>query len=340
MIKRALLLLLVLPGCSAEAVGVAEEPLSIGRHPVDIATTQAGAYAVLANGTVYTWGSATYANDGRTDHPTPRPVAAVPIMRKVAATTSGACGIASTGKVTCWGPVYLDERDDASPPFHLTAPVDVVEIAASGFMFAARTRGGQIYVWGHDGGAVRPALKMSSSSYVELAMSRERVCARRSTGEVHCMQLRGARPRETLFTGSINVLSRKHDGDVCSVPVSGPIQCLTALVDLAPLTGGGEVALGRSFGCEVTPGGYARCTGSNEDGELGDGTYVSRLSTTTWVRGLTGVTRIDAAVSHACAIAFDPGVGDSVFCWGNNDRGQLGIGSSDPSIPAPVRVRL
>ena len=82
----------------------------------------------------------------------------------------------------------------------------------------------------------------------------------------------------------------------------------------------------------VTPG-LLKCWGKNDYGQLGIGTSIN-MNTPTVVTAL-GNTVAFVAVSekHTCAIV----TGLAVKCWGNNNRGQLGIGSStDKSTPTDV----
>ena len=74
----------------------------------------------------------------------------------------------------------------------------------------------------------------------------------------------------------------------------------------------------------MTAGGSVLCWGSNANGELGDGT-TTRRSTPTPVNGLgTGVTAIVTGSAHTCALT----VAGSVLCWGSNNRGQIGDGTT------------
>ncbi|MBU1160590.1 hypothetical protein KJ992_00025 [Patescibacteria group bacterium] len=76
------------------------------------------------------------------------------------------------------------------------------------------------------------------------------------------------------------------------------------------------------------------CWGYNGSGQLGNG---STNSTSTPVQvsnlGASTVKEITAGTYHTCALKTD----GSMVCWGNNDFGQLGDGSTN-STPTPVQV--
>ncbi|MCB0389959.1 MAG: hypothetical protein KDD58_01655 [Bdellovibrionales bacterium] len=85
------------------------------------------------------------------------------------------------------------------------------------------------------------------------------------------------------------------------------------------LTNVTSISLGGYYGCAVTTAGAAVCWGYNGYGNLGDGSYITRLNAVQ-VSGLTtNVTKVEASFSHACAI-----VDGGVKCWGSNGSGQLG----------------
>lgn len=73
-----------------------------------------------------------------------------------------------------------------------------------------------------------------------------------------------------------------------------------------------SVAAGDAHSCAVDKNGHAYCWGSNDDGQLGDGTFVSRAQPT--LVPLSFPTRsIAAGAHHTCAIRASDGV---PFCWG------------------------
>jgi len=101
-----------------------------------------------------------------------------------------------------------------------------------------------------------------------------------------------------------------------------------------------QVAVGENHSCAVLKNSTAACWGNNDGGELGNplaSNYAARpvpvLATPTTV--LTGVVAIAAGTSFTCSLQ-DSG---SVYCWGKNVHGSLGIGSEAPSaFPAKVAI--
>jgi len=98
-----------------------------------------------------------------------------------------------------------------------------------------------------------------------------------------------------------------------------------------------EVAAGASHGCAATLSGRVLCWGDNEHGQLGNGAWGPGTESP-WplaVPGLPGDTAaLAAGDGHSCAI----GAGGSLLCWGRNDFGQAGLGTSDSPVSAPAAV--
>ena len=92
-----------------------------------------------------------------------------------------------------------------------------------------------------------------------------------------------------------------------------------------------DLATGDGHTCAVVNGGV-QCWGYNEDGELGDGTTVSRLTPVQTIAAGSGVTAVAAGYYHTCAI-----VNGGVQCWGWNTDGQIGDGTTTDRI-TPVQT--
>jgi alpha-tubulin suppressor-like RCC1 family protein len=95
-----------------------------------------------------------------------------------------------------------------------------------------------------------------------------------------------------------------------------------------------RLALGERHTCALSDANRAWCWGWNAHGQLGDSTNVSRVTPVAVRQGVTSYDDITAGAMHTCA----RGVGGTAWCWGRNDKGQLGIGKLVPrNEPVPVR---
>ena len=104
---------------------------------------------------------------------------------------------------------------------------------------------------------------------------------------------------------------------------------------LGPTSTVTAIGVGWQHACAVAEGGL-QCWGNDETGQLGNNsTTISSVPVA--VVGLgpqSGVTAVAAGSHHTCAV-----VRGGVQCWGYNDSGQLGNGTTDPSnVPMIVHT--
>jgi hypothetical protein len=99
------------------------------------------------------------------------------------------------------------------------------------------------------------------------------------------------------------------------------------------------IAVGGNHACARVAGGTLRCFGDDSAGQLGDDINAGDAGETSVPRGVVGLTavaEIAAGFAHNCA-RFDDG---NVRCWGANDFGQLGDGTTTARpTPAIVSIR-
>ncbi|MCW2966485.1 MAG: regulator of chromosome condensation, partial [Solirubrobacteraceae bacterium] len=154
-------------------------------------------------------------------------------------------------------------------------------------------------------------VKRLGTTVASLSLGDSHACALTKTGAVWCW-------------GS-NAAGELGDGTTKQrlVPVAVP----------ALQSGVVSVSAGEDHSCAVTAAGAAKCWGGNSDGQLGDGTRQASLAPVD-VQGLgSGVAAISAADTYTCALT----TAGAVKCWGYNDEGELGDGTTTTSL-VPVDV--
>jgi alpha-tubulin suppressor-like RCC1 family protein len=99
-----------------------------------------------------------------------------------------------------------------------------------------------------------------------------------------------------------------------------------------------QISAGLAAACAITQSGALYCWGLNADGEVGDGTTTARSAPVHVNQDSTGgalgpVAQVSAGWQHTCAQMRD----NTVYCWGNDDTGQLGDGILLPTADAGVK---
>lgn len=158
--------------------------------------------------------------------------------------------------------------------------------------------------------AVPTAVTGLSSGVLAISAGRYHTCALLNTNAVKCWGQNG--------NGQL--------GDNSTTNRNAP-------VDVSGLTNVTAISAGRYHTCALINDGSVKCWGYNSYGQLGDNTTTSKLTPTSVVSlGLT-VTSIASGFLHTCAVMSDT----TLKCWGNNDEGELGDGTTTRSkIPVLV----
>jgi alpha-tubulin suppressor-like RCC1 family protein len=104
--------------------------------------------------------------------------------------------------------------------------------------------------------------------------------------------------------------------------LSSPLPVRASLPSPVTSIGGGN-----GFTCAVAAG-TAYCWGADTQGALGNGASTATLPTPNAVSLPAPVVSLDAGNDHAVALLAD----QSVWAWGHNDNGALGLGTFDPAV--------
>lgn len=306
---------------------------ALGSGVLTLGAGVAHSCAVDAGGGAWCWGrgGGGQLGDGSTsDSDVPVAVSGLPGgLTAVSAGYAHSCGLTALGGVLCWGLNDDGElgdgtNSDSSTPVAVTGLASgVAEISVGDQHSCALTDTGAMLCWGSDlsgqlgngagGDSNVPVAVSGLGSGVEaIAAGGTFSCAVLSGGEVRCW-------------GS-NAYGQLGDGVIASsdvpVTVSGVSSSATS------------IATGYGFACAGATSGGVQCWGRGDQGQLGDGNGTDSSSPVA-VSGLTaGIRSLSANGFHACAAT----TAGALRCWGSNDLGQLGDGSTGGTSNVPVAV--
>jgi alpha-tubulin suppressor-like RCC1 family protein len=300
----------------------------VGTTVVEVAAGDRHTCARKQDGTLWCWGDSFYGQ-------APEQVTALgTTVAEVAAGASYTCARTEAGVLWCWGRNDNGQVGDGtiqpkSPPVQVTAlGSSVVEVSAGGYHACARKADGTLWCWGTgnvgqvgDGttDSQKPSpvqVTLLGTAVAQVAAGGYHTCARKTDGTLWCW---GRNDRGQLGDGTTTTPK----------PTPSQVQALGATVV--------DVAAGLLHTCARKADGTLWCWGSNPFGQVGDGTMTTPVLVPTQVAAL-GTSAVDVAAgdNHTCARR----TGGTVLCWGHNDRGQVGDGTTMTTILTPTTAPL
>ncbi|MBN1607596.1 MAG: hypothetical protein JW940_13245 [Polyangiaceae bacterium] len=311
----------------------------------EISAGEVHSCAVVSDGTLRCWGSNLYGQlgvDAGALLTTPRAVPGQENVKSVAVGWAHTCVLFRDGTVKCWGADYNGNIGCPNPtatfdPMQCTAfpsGSTVVEIAGGGEHACARKSDGTLECWGRndygavgDGTSGLAASGLNPHRYTPVAVLGIQDAIAITTGIWHSCAVSGS---GAVLCWGYNGLGNLGTGDTTDHAVPAPV------VTLGDSNVGAALAVSASccHTCALMQDGAIRCFGSNEFGQLGDGTTLESHVPVS-VTGLDSATAVAVGFEHTCALI---GTG-SVLCWGMGTSGQLGQGADSSSlVPAPVEL--
>jgi alpha-tubulin suppressor-like RCC1 family protein len=340
------------PAPSSSSVSVskaAPDPTEV----VDVGAGTDHACRLYRSGRVSCWGgnaSGQLGNRTRRDRPRPALVEGVNDAVSIALHHDASCAVRRGGEVVCWGrhPAWASERLEPSPLGELR---DVERFALSKNRWIALLRSGEVVT---DHGPT------SASRGRRVTASMEHGCVLGLDAAVQCFALGTSSPWpkeavrvEGLDDRGILEISSGFLGG-CGIARDNALVCWDApgdkhyghdgsptglpTVRAGPIPKARFVAVGDGHACAIAEDGRVACWGLNGAGQLGSPfepqeNMVGRWDPV-WVDGLSDAVRIAVGAKTTCALRR----GGRVVCWGFNEHGQVGNGST-AIFPDPVPVQ-
>jgi alpha-tubulin suppressor-like RCC1 family protein len=309
------------------------------------------ACALLANGTAKCWGPndtgqlgvGTFSGPeqcgGTPCSTTPAAVSGLTNAVAISAGGDHACALLVDGSARCWGGDYFGELGDgiilhctscaSSAPVVVKGLANAVAISAGTAHSCALLANGTAKCWGdNESGQLGNGTTTSSSmpvvvsglfSAVAISVGEGHSCALLSNGWAKCW-------------GDNQAFGELGNGTTTNSSIPVVVKGLTTAV---------AITTGINHSCGVLANGTAKCWGANLNGELGDGTFTGSgqcgnnpcRTTPVAVSGLATAVAISGGLYASCALLAN----GTAKCWGNNDSGQLGDGTTTESS-TPVVV--
>jgi alpha-tubulin suppressor-like RCC1 family protein len=316
--------------------GLGDGTTTASSTPVDVVGLASGVVAIAAGdrytcalasgGGIRCWGYNEFGQlgDGTTrDRTSPVDVTGLAGgVRAIDARGEHACALMTAGGVKCWG-ANLNGQLGNGTTNSSAVPVDVAgltsgvtAIAVGGEHTCALASDGGLKCWGWNAtGQVGIRTIADRHTPVDvpglggavtaIAAGGRHTCALMAAGGISCW--------------GYNEYGQLGDGTTADSPMPVAVAGLPSSVR--------AITTGGNFSCALMTDGGVTCWGLNAAGQLGDGTYIDRTAPVDVAGLASGVSAIAAGFYHICGIMKDGGV----TCWGGNESGQLGIGTTSDS---------
>ncbi len=331
----------------SEIEGFSAKPVAVNSLPHGVIAIAAGAghtCALVRGGAVVCWGRNLFGELGdgtRNDSSIPVPVSG---LQQGVIAISGigehTCALLRGGSVKCWGnneggQLGNGRTGSSSTPVAVRGlQQSVIAISAGRLHTCALLKGGAVECWGfNDDGRVGNGTTKNSSKPVPVKGLQRGVVAISAGGLHTCALLRGGAAK----CWGWNAYGQLGNGEVLdfsSIPTPPDFRATPVAVK-GLQHGVVAISAANVHTCALLQNGTAKCWGDNEYGQLGN-RATKNSATPVAVKTLRGIATIVGGWVHTCAL-LRGSPSAPVKCWGDNAVGELGNGTTNPSLtPVPV----
>jgi alpha-tubulin suppressor-like RCC1 family protein len=304
--------------------GNADSNVPVTVAGIDTATALAAggdsSCALLADATLRCWGLndlGQLGNGSNSPAPIPVTVTGVSGAAAIAAGFKHACAVLASGGVRCWGANGKGQLGNggfaaSSTAVAVSGVTNTIAVATGGNHTCALLATRTVKCWG-DGaaGQLGNGGVAGSATAVDVTGVSDAVAI--VAGFDHSCAL--------IAGGALRCWGRGLEGELGNASFANS---LTPIV--VPLGAARVVALtaGSSHTCVVFDSGTMQCWGRDANGQLGNGVIVGNFASPVNVLNIASAIAVTAGFDHTCAVLGD----GNTRCWGLNDGGQLGTGTS------------
>jgi alpha-tubulin suppressor-like RCC1 family protein len=307
------------------------KPIGIG-NVTDIAAGLAHVVALKDDGTVWAWGSNNYGQlgDGTIiDCSSARRVIGLENVKAVAAGLFYSVALKNDGTVWAWGYNRYGQLGDGEISRYEPVPVMVAGLSGIVRVYAgynhnvAIDRNGNAWAWGsNDCGELGDGTNVSRCTPVRLAMlSNIKDVA---LGSSYTVVLDG--------DGTVRAWGENYGGwlgDGTTVSQFSPV----TVKGLDHVT---TIATGEGVSFASRDDGTARSWGLNSVGLIGNGIRDQKVYQVGKIGDMSGIVQYAVGAIHVLGLKAD----GSLWAWGDNQFGEMGIGKTDSNTYTPMKISL
>lgn len=318
-------------GTTSEARCVAEPiRVPIDERVIQVSVGMDWACATTESGQILCWGYGRGGHLGRgslglgLSRAEPEPVVGSVHYTSVAVSTNFACGLSVEGSAYCWGTnrngkLGVGDTEGRTVPTSVSGNLRFRTIALGTDHACGLTTDGAAYCWG-EGNSGRLGTGEPTNRYT----TPQRVQANVPFTDI---SLGGALSCASTESGSLYCWGSGRSGVMGADIVNTPFQSVATPTHVAPDYQFQSFSVGFDYVCGVDMDENAWCWGSNGLGQLGNGTIDESFSATTAPERVLfdgSIKQVWPALGYVMCATTSNGL----HCWGDNDFGQVGDGTT------------